>query len=209
MPALTTLKAFIDFLIPSGEHRQAQSRGVPPGDTLRASLKPSGGVALGVRQTPGAVRYGEFGALHIPSPEENAVAAVAEARGFTAIEVPPQAREADDIDLATVYGARWRDMAVSGNWAVIRLMAVFLDADHEPLALDPAHLGGRSITVKPYRLNRNGLVSIGTPITLTDGTEARDECNGRPTIYVVADLSLDGATSARLYVAPEAGNFSN
>lgn len=183
----------------------------PNSDILRSSAKGTGGVAVGVRQIAGAVRYGRAGGVDLPSVKENQAVPLAEAdwlQGFTAVDTMPTARLAEDFDLGTVEGERWRATCGTGSWPAVRLMAVFLDADHVPLPLDTDHIGLRSVTVKPFRINRNGLISMGEPITITDGTEGRDETNGRVTTYFVSDLSLDDAASVRLYLAPESGSFA-
>lgn len=183
----------------------------PSSDILRSSAKGTGGVAIGVRQIAGAVRYGRAGGVDLPSVRENQAVPLAEAdwpQGFTTVDTMPTARLAEDIDLGTVAGERWRATSGTGSWPVVRIMAVFLDGDHDPLSLDEAHIGLRSVTVKPFRINRNGIISMGEPITITDGTEGRDETNGRPTAYFVSDLSPDDAASVRLYLAPESGSFA-
>lgn len=205
MADITEIPEVLGFLNAQG------SADVPSSDILRSSAKGTGGVAIGVRQIAGAVRYGKAGGVDIPSVKENRAVPLAEAdwaQGFIAADTMPTARLAEDIDLGTVAGERWRATSGTGSWPVVRIMAVFLDEAHEPLSLSEAHIGLRSVTVKPYRINRNGIISMGEPITITDGTEGRDETNGRVTAYFVSDLTLDDAASVRLYLAPESGSFA-
>lgn len=201
MAAITEIQTISRFLA------AADSTITPPSDILRDSARNTGGVAIGVRQIAGGVRYGLAGGVDIPSTRENTAAAAAAARGFIAVDTMPTARRAEDIDLGTVDGERWRATSGTGSWPVVRIMAVFLDGSHDPLPLDEAHIGLRTVTVKPYRINQNGIISMGEPITITDGTEGRDETNGRVTAYFVSDLSLDDATSVRIYLAPESGAY--
>lgn len=160
---------------------------------LRAFTRP-GADPLPVRDVLGAVRFGEVGTS----------CDFLKSGQYADPEAAVSAR-VEDLDVT--YVARLKAAEFMRQASAVRIFAVFLDGDGNPVA-DP---NPPTMSLISYRLQTNGfLVKADGGVNLSHLAEQRDgDVCGRPTLYVVSNVNdfMAVASNVRIYVASETTGY--